>query len=330
MRSILSISDTYEGTHLDVKRAVTTIKAYEMEPFIAISEFIHEDGSTESGQIADTLDYCFGESTPDAVFIGFIRDAMNASLIASRVAAASPSIIVSDPSIISDRGEVWMTEETYNVISTAIFDMSTHIVINHLELELLACFECRTVYDFERAARKLHNCFDASIYVKDCELTGGKALFCDNTGITWIDAHRESSKPELSFGNSLNCELAMGITGIKAVTNALFFIHNGRRVSDTIPVPQSQTAPSLISPAKFLRDIAHSIDSPAPAQGASSPDQPRPAKTSIIDPVTEGTKGTVSELKPASKDSSSKSSNDSLSELAELRKRLEALKKSSM
>ena len=326
MRNILSVSDTYEGTHLDVKRAITTIKAYEMEPSIAISEFIRSDGSTEPGEIDETLEFCFSECPPDAVFIGFVRGPQNAYHIAKKIRAHSPSIIVSDPSIISDKGEIWMSEETYNVISTSIFDLSTHIVINHLELELLSGLECRTTSDFERAARKLHNCFDSCVYVKDCELTDGRGLYCDALGVTWVDASRATADPELSFGNAMNCELAMGIKGVKAVTNALFFIHNGRRVSDSIPVPQSQTAPSLISPAKSLRDIARSIDS-APA--ASGTIQPKPAKTSVIDPVTEGTKGTVSELKTPEK-APSKSVSDSLSEIAEIRKRLEALKKSSM
>ncbi|MBP5260822.1 MAG: bifunctional hydroxymethylpyrimidine kinase/phosphomethylpyrimidine kinase [Clostridiales bacterium] len=321
MKKILSVSDSYEGTHLDVKRAITTIKAFEMDPFIAVSEFIRSDGSSDPIDIKETLDYCFEDCTPDAVFIGFIREARHAAIVASVIASHSPSIIVSDPSIISDKGEVWMTEETYNVISTSIFDMSTHIIINHLEAELLSGFECNDRMDFERAARKLHNCFHAAVYIKGCSKTSCKGLFCDDTGITWVDDDRSKARPELSLGNALNCELALGTRGLKAITNALFFTVNGRRVSESIPVPQ--VAPSLISPAKSLRDIARSIDT----QPQTSV-QPKPAKTSIIDPVTEGTKGTVSELKAPEK-APARSIGDSLSELAEIRKRLEALKKSS-
>lgn len=317
MKKILSVSDSYEGTHLDVKRAITTIKSFEMEPYIAVSEFIRSDGSSDPVDISETLDFCFGECTPDAVFVGFIRDAKNASLVASAIAGHSPAIVVSDPSIISDKGEIWMTEETYNVISTSIFDLSSHIIINNLETELLAGFECRYIYDFERAAKKLHNCFNASIYIKGSPKTFNKGLFCDDSGITWVDDDRSSSKPELSLGNALNCELALGTKGIKAITNAIYFTVNGRRVSESIPVPQ--VAPSLISPAKSLRDIARSID--------SQPQPAKPAKTSIIDPVTEGTKGTVSELKAPEK-APARSVGDSLSELADIRKRLEALRKS--
>lgn len=322
MKNILSISDSYEGTHLDVKRSVTTIKSYEMEPYIAVSEYITSDGSSVSGQIKDTLDFCFSECTPDAVFVGYIRDARNAAEAARMIAINKPAIVVSDPSIISDKGEVLMSEDTYNVISTSIFDMSTHIVINHLEAELLAGFSCNDRFDFERAAKKFHACFDACIYIKGCDRTGGKALFLDGSSLTWIDEDKARNNPELSFGNALNCELSLGVTGLKAVTNALYFVNNRRRVSDSIPVPQ--VMPSLISPAKSLRDIARSIDV-EPAQNTPAT---KPAKTSIIDPITEGTKGTISEIKAPAKTSSNVSG--SLSELAEIRKRIEALKKSSM
>ena len=325
MKNILSISDSYEGTHLDVRRSITTIKSYEMEPYIAVSEYISSDGSSVSGQIKDTLDFCFGECTPDAIFIGYIRDAVNAAEAARMVASHHPDIVVADPSIISDKGEILMSEDTYNVISTSIFDLSTHIVINHLEAELLAGFACRDKMDFERAAKKLHSCFDSAVYIKGCDRTDGKALYLDGTNLTWVDEDKARNNPELSFGNALNCELALGVTGLKAVTNAIYFVINGRRVSDSIPVPQ--VMPSLISPAKSLRDIARSIDAD-PAQTASAA---KPAKTSIIDPITEGTKGTISEIKALSKTSPSGGNvNSSLSELADIRKRLEALKKSSM
>jgi len=308
MKNILSVSDTYEGTHLDVKRSGATIKAYGMEPFIAVSEFIHRDGTSEPVDIEDTLEFCFGECNPDAVFVGFIHGERTAARVASILAKHNPSIVVSDPSIISDRGELWMTEKTYNVVSTAIFDLSTHIIINHLEAELLAGFECMSSYDFERAARKLSSCFNASLYIKGCSRTGNHGLFCDSSGLTWVDDDRSRANPELSLGNALNCELALGVTGVKAITNAIFFTVNGRRVTESIPVPQ--VAPTLISPAKSLRDIARSID-----------------------PITEGTKGTVSEIKAPSPakaaSASSRNINDSLTALAGIRKRLEELKKSS-
>ena len=318
MKQILSISDSYEGTNLDVKRTVATIKAYEMEPLIAVSEYIHRDGTVDPGQIEETLDFCFDECEPAAVFVGFIHGARSAATIARQLRTRRPSIIVSDPSIISDKGEVWMSEETYNVISTAIFDLSSYIVINHLEAELLAGLECRTQSDFERAAKKLRHCFDAAIYIKGCDRTDNRGLYCDSQTIEWVAVDRSKADPGLSLGNALNCELALGVTGIKALTNAIYFTINGRRVSDSIPVPQ--VAPTLISPAKSIRDIARSIDLPDRPQA-----QPKPAKTSIIDPITEGTKGTVSEIKATGRPASG-SVSSSLSELAEMRKRLEALK----
>ncbi|MBR2523575.1 MAG: bifunctional hydroxymethylpyrimidine kinase/phosphomethylpyrimidine kinase [Clostridiales bacterium] len=304
-----------------MKRSIATIKAYEMEPFIAVGEFIKDDGAVEPAPIEDTLDFCFGEVRPDGVFIGFMRDTDQVTSVAARIRSEKPAIVVSDPSIISDKGEIWMTEDTYNVISTSIFDMSSHIIINHLEAELLAGFECQDRMDFERAAKKLQYAFDANIYIKSCDLTSGKSVYCDATGVTWIDEEPAGINRDYSFGNALNCELALGAKGLKAVTNALYFVHNGRRVSDSIPVPQ--VAPSLISPAKSLRDIARSMDTEASSVSA------KPAKTSIIDPVTAGVKGTSTEIKAPEK-APARSVSDSLSELADIKKRLEALKKSSM
>ena len=331
MKNILSISDSYEGTHLDVKRSGATIKAYGMEPFIAVSEYIRSDGTGDPADIEDTLEFCFGEC-PDAVFVGFIHGEKTAAKVASAIARHRPPIVVSDPSIISDSGELWMTEATYNVMSTSVFDLSTHIIINHYETELLAGFECSTRYDFERAARKLSNCFDAAIYIKGCAVTGNRGLYYDTAGAVWVDDDRSRANPELSLGNALNCELALGVTGVKAITNAIFFSVNGRRINESIPVPQ--VAPTLISPAKSLRAIARSIDKsidlPSDKQITV---QPKPAKTSIIDPVTEGTKGTVSEIKApsavkagsATGTAGSRSINDSLTAIADIRKRLEAL-----
>ena len=319
MKNILSISDSYEGTHLDVKRSIATIKGYEMEPFIAVSEFIHSDGSVDPAPIKETLEFCFNEGKPDAVFVGFMRNASQARTVARELARRQPAIVVSDPSIISDTGEIWMSEETYNVISTSIFDLSSHIIINHLETELLAGFECRLLSDFERAAKKLSMCFDAVIYIKGCDLTFGRALVCSGIDVNWIEEDRKRFKPELSFGNALNCELALGNTGLKAITNAQYFALNGRRVIEN--VHSRLATPSLISPAKSLRDIARSIDSDSAAVTASA----KPAKMSIIDPVTEGTKGTVSDL-TAPETKSPLGASNSLTELANMRKRLEALK----
>jgi len=324
MKNILSVSDSYEGTHLDVKRSSATIKAYEMEPFIAVSEFIHSDGTSDPADIEDTLRFCFDECVPDAVIVGFMHEASAAAKAAQILASHRPSVVVADPSIISDKGEIWMSEETYNIISTAIFDLSTHIVINHLEAELLAGFECVSLSDFERAAKKLCNCFGSVIYIKGCARTGNRGLYCDGKTLEWVDDDRSASKKELSLGNALCCELALGVSGIKAVTNALFFSVNGRRVSESIPVPQ--VAPTLISPAKSLRDIARSIDLSSSLSAGQA--QQKPAKTSIIDPVTEGTKGTVSEIKVPER-APSRSISDSLTEIADIRKRLEALRKSS-
>ena len=320
MKNILSISDSYEGTHLDVRRSIATIKAYDLEPFIAVGEIRRGDGTIDSCDIKDTLDFCFGECEPDGVFVGFMCNTEQVKQVAAALAANRPKIVVSDPSIISDRGEIWMSEDTYNVISTAIFDLSSHIVINHLEAELLAGFECRTPSDFERAAKKLRYCFDAVIYIKGCGYTSGKGLYCDDSELVWIDESRETVNPDLSVGNALNCELALGVRGVKALTNAWYFVANGRRVSDSIPVPQ--VAPSLISPAKSLRDIARSMET-----GTETPVAAQPAKTSIIDPITEGTRGTVSEIRVPEKPAP-KSVSDSLSELADIKKRLEALRKS--
>ncbi len=321
MKNILSISDSYEGTRLDVRRAVMTIKAYGLDPYIAIGEIRRGDGSIDTCDIKDTLDYCFGECAPDGVFVGFMCNTEQVVQVASELKANRPRIVVSDPSIISDNGEIWMSEDTYNVISTSIFDMSSHIVINHLEAELLAGFECRTVSDFERAAKKLRYCFDAVIYIKGCDYTSGKGLYCDDTDLVWIDEDRVHANPDYSVGSALNCELALGVRGVKAMTNAWYFVVNGRRVSDSIPVPQ--VAPSLISPAKSLRDIARSMEVEHP----ETPVTAQPAKTSIIDPITEGTRGTVSEIRVPEKPAP-KSVADSLSELADIKKRLEALRKS--
>ena len=304
MKNILSVSDSYEGTLLDVKRSTASIRGFGMDPFIAVSEYVHSDGSSDSADIGDTLDFCFDGNTPDAVFVGFIKDPKNASVIASKLAGYDPAIVVSDPSIISEQGEVWMTEETYNVISTSIFDMSSHIIINHFEAELLSGFECKTRFDFERAVRKLHNCFRAAVYIKGCSLTGNKGVFCDGSVLEWIDDDRSKADPALSFGNALCCELALGSEGARAVTNAIYFTVNGHRISEAMEVPQ--VAPSLISPAKSLRDIARSIDTLAVSAATAK-------------------KGTVSELKTPSQNT-----DNSLSELADIRKRLENLKKSSM
>ncbi|MBR6960972.1 MAG: hypothetical protein IKH76_10895, partial [Clostridiales bacterium] len=93
MKNILSISDSYEGTRLDVRRAVMTIKAYSLDPYIAIGEIRRGDGSIDTCDIKDTLDYCFGECAPDGVFVGFMCNTEQVMQVASELKANRPRIV---------------------------------------------------------------------------------------------------------------------------------------------------------------------------------------------------------------------------------------------
>jgi len=361
MKNILSISDSIDNTRFDVKYSIATIKSYGMEPFVIVPEFTDEEGNSQSSDVLESLEFCFSEMQPDSISIGYIRNADAISRIAHFLTGSDNGPVIAAPSLISDKGEIMVGEDTYNAVLSRLLPVCQFIILNAYEAELLAEFEIRMEKDFLRAAKKIFNTYNCLSVIRCGERAGNKDfLFVGNTYL-WIDAFKDTGlKRDVSFIDAISCELAADNSIFDAVQFALkrCCTEKEQHASDESmpeadndpepepePVPepepepeipealsteaetdshpkQIKPTPAMISPAKNLREIARHID------GETNP-MPKITIKGVTTPppaVTsaiepQGNKGTVSEIKAHE----ARSVGESLSELQKMKDKLKKM-----
>lgn len=222
MKNILSISDSIDNTRFDVKYSIATIKSYGMEPFVVVPEFTDEEGVSQGTDVLESLEFCFSEMKPDSISIGYIRSAEAIGNIAHFLTGKDTGPVIAAPSLISDKGELMVGEDTYNAILSRLLPVCQFIILNAYEAELLAEFEIRMEKDFLRAAKKIFNTYNCLSVIRCGEKAGNKDfLFVGNTYL-WIEDFKDSvMKRDVSFIDAISCELAADNSIFDAVQLAL-------------------------------------------------------------------------------------------------------------
>ncbi|MBR2294940.1 MAG: bifunctional hydroxymethylpyrimidine kinase/phosphomethylpyrimidine kinase [Clostridiales bacterium] len=226
MKTVLAISDSVDNTEFDLVRSTATIKDLGLDPMIVAPVFFRVDGSSEKNDVAEMLDYVFDECEAAAVGIGYLTDGDVVSSLAVKLESHSNVPIVAAPSIISDKGEILVTEDVfYNIIDLLLPKVGL-LIINSLEAELLAGFECPQKDDFSSAAKKIAEEYGCNILIRGNERTEGQSVLLTDSGITWLE------KTEIAPGfdtmkynlfTAVACLKAQGYPDFEASRNAIEF-----------------------------------------------------------------------------------------------------------
>ena len=287
MSTVLAIADSVGNVSFDVRSDIRTIVELGMNPLAIVPVSYNESGTCERSDVVAALDYAFKEDVPLATRIGFLSEADSVVQISKSLSKFKPNRVILTPSIISDSGEVMISEPTYISICDKLLPEVNLLVINHLEAELLCGFVCPTQSDVVRASKKIYNMYKCFTLIRGNDCTDGKDfLFLGRSG-EWINpvtAREGYAVMRFSYSMAIGCYLSEGCGYLDAVNKARRFFagYRGSEVdapevsqvkkpetkhedvqtaSNNVTVPET-IAPtaSLVSPAKSLRDIAQSID----------------------------------------------------------------------
>ena len=61
MKTVLTISDSIEGTIYDLLRCTSTIRDMGLDPLSVVPRISYKDGTSETNDVSEMLDYVFGE-----------------------------------------------------------------------------------------------------------------------------------------------------------------------------------------------------------------------------------------------------------------------------
>ena len=319
MKQVLSISDSFENTYYDFRSKTRTFKKYGVEPFICVPTYTSVDGSTLKNEIDESLIFCFESGEVDAIAIGLVRDPSDMELIASVLEQVEHNMVIAEPGLIDDSGNVMVCSETYEAFRTRLLPQVQFISINLLEAEVLSGMEIHDRNDCLLAVKSIFDAYNCLIYLRGGAATEDADLLFAGSIVRWFNPMRLpfSYSPDRSFLAAVACELVSDKAIIQAVDSARKFYagteeenkaqlakieaekaeaqayKEARKAENTASAKEEERmvanatgvaetpsddnidrmasltkTPSLISPAKTLRDIAHSIsyeDKPAEA-----------------------------------------------------------------
>lgn len=248
MKTVLTISDSVEGTTFDLKRSTATIKDFNLDPLLVVPKIIYSDNSAEDNDVSEMLDYAFGECDFSALAIGFLTEPEVITYIADKLDAGKKSPVVCCPSLISDSGEILVSGDVYGALCDRLLKHADYLIVNCLEAEAFCGFECSMRNDFLRAAKKIFNLYGCRVFIKGCDITEGKDVLFEGDKPVWIDPipYAEGYEDRYSLVTALACEIACDKPEHLSVTLALEFISGKDMVSKV--APGVAPAPSFETP----------------------------------------------------------------------------------
>lgn len=299
MKSILIFQDSVEGTEYDFTRSVRVIKDYGMDPLSVIPALFDGDGNDLTTDIQDSLEYAFGEEIAAAA-CGYVTDsAAWDSMIGYYKSLGKDFPIVAAPSMLSETGDILVDESVYDSVIDNLLPVTKILVINHLEAELLAGFECKLPTDFSRAAKRIFNEYGCPSVIKACQDTSLRNIVFDGKK---MDLFTNPSDKEIdcSLVSAIACEIASGKEMIEAVRSA-YEKYFGAPVGDNNKqsVPKVVARPSVAAkPVEKKPDVAvASVKAPAVAPAATAA---QPVKRSILTSgILSNSSNTMSLVSPA-------------------------------
>lgn len=356
MKTVLTISDSVEGTIFDLIRCTTTIKDFGLDPLAVVPRISYSDNTSEENDVSEMLDYAFGECEFAALGIGFITNPNVINYIGDKLSQNKRAPVVCCPSLISDEGEIQVDSEVYSALSDHLLKHVDFLVVNTIEAEAFCGFECRVKNDFLRAAKKIFNVYECGVLIKADERTEGMHVLFDGLKASFVEpvAIKPGYEDRYSLLTALACEYAVEspvnlvaklalefIAGkeekapepkvevkeeVKPETRPEVKIEPEEEADEHVKVeakaePEIKTpvTSSLVTPGKSIRDIARFMSTPSMSEEAQH------AVTSNIEKKPDP-KGEVTSL-ASSRLLFDTKVNNSITELQALKDRLNNLNK---
>ena len=226
MSTILTISDSVEGTPFDLYRCTTTIKDFGLEPLAVVPRISYKDGTSESNDVSEMIDYVFSECDFSAVSVGFITEPEVITHIGNTLEKHKKAPVVCCPSMISREGEIRVGVDVFSALCDKLLKHVDLLVVNLLEAEAVSGIECPVRNDYMRAARKIYNLYGCSVFIKGGQKTDEQGVLFDGHKPAWVNPvpYEEGFRDRYSFLTALSCGFAKGNSVDIAVAQAAAFV----------------------------------------------------------------------------------------------------------
>ena len=130
MNTVLTISDSVQGTLYDLIRCTATIKEYGLDPLSVVPRIAYDDGTSEESDVSEMLDYAFGQCDFSVLAMGFITEPEVILYAADKLDKNKTAPVIACPSIISDEGEVLVGGEVYSALCDRLLQYADFIIVN--------------------------------------------------------------------------------------------------------------------------------------------------------------------------------------------------------
>ena len=230
MNTVLTVSDSVQGTLYDLIRCTATIKEYGLDPLSIVPRIAYDDGTSEESDVSEMLDYAFGQCDFSVLAMGFITEPEVILYAADKLDNNKTAPVIACPSIISDEGEVLVGGEVYSALCDRLLHYADFIIVNPFEAEAFCGFECPAKNDYLRAAKKIYNVYGCSVLIRGNDKTDWHNVLFNGTKPVWINhvSCEPGFEDKYSLLAALACEFAVGNPASLAVPLALDLV-NGKK-----------------------------------------------------------------------------------------------------
>lgn len=223
MPSVLAIADSFADARFDITIDMNTIETYELGAALIIAN------EMPMSSLENQVLSCARSSSFDTIRVGLIQQADKVSVIgkALELFAKDDKMLVVSPSVISDEGELLITEDTYIALTEHVYPHATILVPNIMEAELLSGIEIHGNSDAIRATREIAKMYHAVVYLRGGQITNNHDLIINGTRTDWVARPRirPGFEPEkYNFATSLACELCVADSIEQATKSAAYFM----------------------------------------------------------------------------------------------------------
>lgn len=256
MPSVLAIADSFADARFDITIDMNTIETYELGAALIIAN------EMPMSSLENQVLSCARSSSFDTIRVGLIQQADKVSVIgkALELFAKDDKMLVVSPSVISDEGELLITEDTYIALTEHVYPHATILVPNIMEAELLSGIEIHGNSDAIRATREIAKMYHAVVYLRGGQITNNHDLIINGTRTDWVARPRirPGFEPEkYNFATSLACELCVADSIEQATKSAAYFmagIHpvlekKAMKAQNTLNIQVNQATPSEVKSA---------------------------------------------------------------------------------
>lgn len=202
MGSILTIAESFDNGSFDISSDIRTFEAFGFDALpLAVNQCTRLEVASAMNEI-----FASGSDLPEAVKIGIITSSEVVLGVAERLKRYKVSNIVVDPAIISEDGQILVTEDVFVSLSNKLFPLATILTPNPYEVELLSGMEVHSEEDLILATASLSTRFKCVILVKAYN-SFGVDLLTNGEEYVWIPRGDSDASDQYSLSAAFACQL---------------------------------------------------------------------------------------------------------------------------